>query len=194
MNTMSVSATGSPSSISSTQRCACGEPRSFRTSIQTLVSTTITSARGGSRQGRPPTGHAPADRAHRYVGGEQPTHATPHRPLRASSERQSTPGLRGAHGRRSQCSFAYTRAYTSEGVYRREACTERGGFEPPNEVSPVTRFPVAPVQPLRHLSGCLFADLSSAAVTQGYDTHALLVARLRPWCSPPAKRSSRPSA
>jgi site-specific DNA recombinase len=29
---------------------------------------------------------------------------------------------------------------------------ERGGFEPPNEVSPVTRFPVAPVQPLRHLS------------------------------------------
>lgn len=29
---------------------------------------------------------------------------------------------------------------------------ERGGFEPPNEVTPVTRFPVAPVQPLRHLS------------------------------------------
>jgi site-specific DNA recombinase len=32
---------------------------------------------------------------------------------------------------------------------------EREGFEPSNEVSPVTRFPVAPVQPLRHLSGCL---------------------------------------
>jgi hypothetical protein len=31
---------------------------------------------------------------------------------------------------------------------------EREGFEPSNEVSPVTRFPVAPVQPLRHLSGC----------------------------------------
>jgi hypothetical protein len=30
--------------------------------------------------------------------------------------------------------------------------TEREGFEPSNEVSPVTRFPVAPVQPLRHLS------------------------------------------
>jgi site-specific DNA recombinase len=29
---------------------------------------------------------------------------------------------------------------------------EREGFEPSNEVSPVTRFPVAPVQPLRHLS------------------------------------------
>jgi site-specific DNA recombinase len=34
-----------------------------------------------------------------------------------------------------------------------EQMAERGGFEPPNEVSPVTRFPVAPVQPLRHLSG-----------------------------------------
>jgi site-specific DNA recombinase len=33
-----------------------------------------------------------------------------------------------------------------------EQMAERGGFEPPNEVSPVTRFPVAPVQPLRHLS------------------------------------------
>jgi hypothetical protein len=30
--------------------------------------------------------------------------------------------------------------------------TEREGFEPSNEVAPVTRFPVAPVQPLRHLS------------------------------------------
>src|ERR1017187_6139808 len=30
---------------------------------------------------------------------------------------------------------------------------EREGFEPSDEVSPVTRFPVAPVQPLRHLSG-----------------------------------------
>ena len=29
---------------------------------------------------------------------------------------------------------------------------EREGFEPSDEVSPVTRFPVAPVQPLRHLS------------------------------------------
>jgi site-specific DNA recombinase len=33
-----------------------------------------------------------------------------------------------------------------------EQMAERGGFEPPNEVAPVTRFPVAPVQPLRHLS------------------------------------------
>jgi hypothetical protein len=32
------------------------------------------------------------------------------------------------------------------------ALTEREGFEPSNEVTPVTRFPVAPVQPLRHLS------------------------------------------
>ena len=29
---------------------------------------------------------------------------------------------------------------------------ERGGFEPPSEVTPATRFPVVPVQPLRHLS------------------------------------------
>jgi hypothetical protein len=41
---------------------------------------------------------------------------------------------------------------------------EREGFEPSNEVSPVTRFPVAPVQPLRHLSGCMCAELSSTAV------------------------------
>jgi site-specific DNA recombinase len=33
-----------------------------------------------------------------------------------------------------------------------DVMAEREGFEPSNEVSPVTRFPVAPVQPLRHLS------------------------------------------
>jgi hypothetical protein len=36
-----------------------------------------------------------------------------------------------------------------------ERTTEREGFEPSNEVAPVTRFPVAPVQPLRHLSSAL---------------------------------------
>jgi site-specific DNA recombinase len=40
---------------------------------------------------------------------------------------------------------------------------EREGFEPSNEVAPVTRFPVAPVQPLRHLSRSLVADLRSTA-------------------------------
>jgi site-specific DNA recombinase len=33
-----------------------------------------------------------------------------------------------------------------------EQMAEREGFEPSSEVSPATRFPVAPVQPLRHLS------------------------------------------
>jgi hypothetical protein len=33
-----------------------------------------------------------------------------------------------------------------------EVLAEREGFEPSNEVSPVTRFPVAPIQPLWHLS------------------------------------------
>jgi site-specific DNA recombinase len=33
-----------------------------------------------------------------------------------------------------------------------EQMAEREGFEPSDEVSPVTRFPVVPVQPLRHLS------------------------------------------
>jgi hypothetical protein len=46
------------------------------------------------------------------------------------------------------------------------AKTEREGFEPSNEVSPVTRFPVAPVQPLRHLSGRVIADLRSTAVME----------------------------
>jgi hypothetical protein len=41
--------------------------------------------------------------------------------------------------------------------------TEREGFEPSNEVSPVTRFPVAPVQPLRHLSGCSYAGRVAGA-------------------------------
>ena len=71
---------------------------------------------------------------------------------------------------------------------------EREGFEPSNEVSPVTRFPVAPVQPLRHLSMGLLSDLRSAAATQGYDTGAHLVARLPAWSSQPAKHSPRRSA
>jgi site-specific DNA recombinase len=40
----------------------------------------------------------------------------------------------------------------------KDKMAEREGFEPSNEVSPVTRFPVAPVQPLRHLSRHSFAD------------------------------------
>jgi site-specific DNA recombinase len=46
----------------------------------------------------------------------------------------------------------------------KDKMAEREGFEPSNEVSPVTRFPVAPVQPLRHLSRCMFAELFSTAV------------------------------
>jgi hypothetical protein len=41
---------------------------------------------------------------------------------------------------------------------------EREGFEPSNEVSPVTRFPVAPVQPLRHLSIGVIADLLGGGI------------------------------
>jgi len=36
--------------------------------------------------------------------------------------------------------------------HRISNAAEREGFEPSDEVAPVTRFPVAPVQPLRHLS------------------------------------------
>ncbi len=45
-----------------------------------------------------------------------------------------------------------------------EQMAEREGFEPSNEVTPVTRFPVAPVQPLRHLS--------SKRRQEGYATQA----------------------
>ena len=61
---------------------------------------------------------------------------------------------------------------------------EREGFEPSNEVTPVTRFPVAPVQPLRHLSRRMTPPAAVApicdrrAVAEGYDTHASAVARL----------------
>jgi hypothetical protein len=61
---------------------------------------------------------------------------------------------------------------------------EREGFEPSNEVSPVTRFPVAPVQPLRHLS----RYHAASAAPKGYDTGALTVARL-----PGAPFDSEPS-
>ena len=69
------------------------------------------------------------------------------------------------------------------------AWTEREGFEPSNEVTPVTRFPVAPVQPLRHLSRRLTTTRAVSsrgdapifdrwAVPEGYDTGAPVVARL----------------
>jgi site-specific DNA recombinase len=75
-----------------------------------------------------------------------------------------------------------------------EQMAERGGFEPPNEVAPVTRFPVAPVQPLRHLSGCIYAERARRRHSEGYDTDARSVARLRACRSQPAKHSSRHSA
>ena len=52
--------------------------------------------------------------------------------------------------RRTKEAISGTFSRTDISIY--EVLAERGGFEPPNEVSPVTRFPVAPVQPLRHLS------------------------------------------
>jgi hypothetical protein len=116
-------------SISSTQRSACGESLSFRTSIQTLVSTTITNARDGSRQDRPPSGHAPADRARRCVDGERPALAKPHPLPHASSALRSAPGLREAHGRRSRCSSSYTTEYASKGACRAQKPGRRGRDE-----------------------------------------------------------------
>ena len=55
---------------------------------------------------------------------------------------------------RRRCSLTTKESSESSLVAARLMGTERGGFEPPDEVSPVTRFPVAPVQPLRHLSIC----------------------------------------
>ncbi len=53
-----------------------------------------------------------------------------------------------------------------------ELMAEREGFEPSNEVSPVTRFPVAPVQPLRHLSRCLLADQTTGGCSPKATTPA----------------------
>src|SRR3984885_16160622 len=124
---MSVSAIGSPASISSTQRIACRESCSLRTSIHTLVSTTITSARDDSRRGPPPSGHAPAGRGRRYADGERPALAMPRPPPRASFARQSPPELRAVHGRRSRCSSSYTTRYTSQGVFRAKNLDGEGG-------------------------------------------------------------------
>lgn len=118
---------GSPPLINSTQRSACGESLSFRTSIQTLVSTTITSARDDSRQGCPPSGHALADRVRRCADDERPALATPRRRLRASSALRSAPGLRGAHGHRSRCLSSYTTGYTPKGVRLDASLTGDGG-------------------------------------------------------------------
>jgi hypothetical protein len=73
--------------------------------------------------------------------------------------------------------------------------TEREGFEPSNEVSPVTRFPVAPVQPLRHLSKGASSPAPSPATAPSrlrYQRPTRLVG-FRAWSSPPAKPSSTPS-
>ncbi len=75
-----------------------------------------------------------------------------------------------------------------------EQMAEREGFEPSNEVAPVTRFPVAPVQPLRHLSGMHCSPICHRRrCTEGYDTGARPVATLPAWWLRPAKRSSRRS-
>jgi hypothetical protein len=72
--------------------------------------------------------------------------------------------------------------------------TEREGFEPSNEVSPVTRFPVAPVQPLRHLS----RRFRRPAIGGGQRKATTLARRpllgCHPCYSPPAPPSARPSA
>ncbi len=47
----------------------------------------------------------------------------------------------------------------------KEQMAEREGFEPSDEVSPVTRFPVAPVQPLRHLSRLFSASRLREPIT-----------------------------
>jgi site-specific DNA recombinase len=47
---------------------------------------------------------------------------------------------------------------------------EREGFEPSNEVSPVTRFPVAPIQPLWHLSWHSATVSRRRRRDEGYDT------------------------
>ena len=63
---------------------------------------------------------------------------------------------------------------------------EREGFEPSNEVSPVTRFPVAPVQPLRHLSGCASADRATGdGASSLRHRHAARLLGSRPCSSPP---------
>jgi hypothetical protein len=104
--TMSVNAIGSPASINSTQRLAGRESRSFSTSIQTLVSTTITSVRDDCPQGCPPSEPVHADPGCRYVDGEQPTRAVPHQRLLASSLPRSALGPHAERHRRSRCSCA----------------------------------------------------------------------------------------
>jgi site-specific DNA recombinase len=106
---------------------------------------------------------------------------------------QEGPETDGKRPRRAERAVSGAFPMTDISIY--EVLAERGGFEPPNEVSPVTRFPVAPVQPLRHLSRCMFAGLSPAAApTRLPDTDARAVATLPACCSPPAKLSRRPSA
>jgi hypothetical protein len=60
-------------------------------------------------------------------------------------------GRTGARNRCSRPQNGRDPVFRGHGL-KDQQMAEREGFEPSNEVSPVTRFPVAPVQPLRHLS------------------------------------------
>ncbi len=70
---------------------------------------------------------------------------------------------------------------------------EREGFEPSNEVSPVTRFPVAPVQPLRHLSRRLHRRFEIDGGVPKATTPAPVALLGSATCSQQAKPSPRPS-
>ena len=113
----SVSAMGSPDSMSSTQRWACGAGVSFRTSIQTLVSTTITTGHDDFQPGHRPNGPSRAAQARRSDDAERRVHAAPDSRYRASSASRPGAGPRARRRRRCQCWSAYTLIYTNRCVY-----------------------------------------------------------------------------
>src|ERR1039458_1456125 len=138
---------------------------------------------------------------HRYVcaGAQQRTAA---RSIRAriddvaATRPESSSSPRPKHTKRSPQND-HDPDFRGRGSYF-EQMAEREGFEPSDEVSPVTRFPVAPVQPLRHLSRHAGRSEVSSTSDRWRWTRAYLEPSARPRRGPDAiagpGREQAPSA
>jgi hypothetical protein len=137
--------------------------------------------------------------------------------LRTRPERFELPTFGSVDRRSIQLSYGRVATQSSPRASQLGTQLRRGrDSNPRTRSTPVTRFPVAPVQPLRHLSGdrspssttatppspittdgrqaagCLRSKAATPR-TEGYDTSAIYAGRLNRCFSRPPKRSARTS-
>ena len=91
----------------------------------------------------------PLDGEPRHAGRDEHQHGDERKHERAAHERRSSPRPAGRSAAYRSCAARATPALA--GATRRKA--ERAGFEPATHLSARTRFPVALLRPLGHLSG-----------------------------------------